>query len=290
MAPEASSRKKDADARLGTLANRQRDMFAAPNTPFAPEKDAFLSGIEPGAIGSSLVLVAVIGLIGFGGWSVLQEVQRVQIVPVDQTPTVVSDIDPLQPVGGDGLQSAGVYAPPSEGLDRLYRPQALDVPVLVARDAPIATLDPAEIGVFAGMERDAAPALSEMDALIASVVEQTAPRVVADPAPEVVLLAVRPAWVRVQAADGSIIFEKILDAGEEYTLPATEEPPLLRAGNSGSLFFRVNGEVYGPAGSGTSTAKNVALSVDALQQSYATADLTADPDLARFVAVAEASE
>ncbi len=27
-----------------------------------------------------------------------------------------------------------------EALDRLYRPQALDVPVLVARDAPISTL------------------------------------------------------------------------------------------------------------------------------------------------------
>ena len=31
----------------------------------------------------------------------------------------------------------GMRAPRMEALDRLYRPQALDVPVLVARDAPI---------------------------------------------------------------------------------------------------------------------------------------------------------
>ena len=38
----------------------------------------------------------------------------------------------------------------------------------------------------------------------------------AEEAPEVVLIAVRPAWVRVRSADGSVLFEKILDAGEEY--------------------------------------------------------------------------
>ena len=36
------------------------------------------------------------------------------------------------------------------------------------------------------------------------------------------------------------------------------------AGNSGSLFFNVNGQTYGPAGPGTSVAKNVALGVDAI--------------------------
>ena len=56
---------------------------------------ACLSRIEPGAIGSTLVLLALIGGIGYGGWAVLQEVQRVQVSPVEQTPRVLSELDPL---------------------------------------------------------------------------------------------------------------------------------------------------------------------------------------------------
>lgn len=313
MAPEASSRKKGQGVIAAPMRNSD-DMFSRPNTPFVPSGEAFLSRVEPGAVGSSLVLMAVIGLIGFGGWTVLQEVQRVNITPVDQIPTVVSNIDPLEPAGGAlspagagagaELAAAGVFSPPAEALDRLYRPQALDVPVLVARDAPIATLDPAEIGAFAaprgltgidiasadGLDGDSGADDAALDQMIAGVAAQLGPQVVADAPPEVALLAVRPAWVRVRAADGSVIFEKILDAGEEFVLPATEEPPTLRAGNSGSLFFRLNGEVYGPAGPGTSTAKNVALSIDALRENFVAADLSADPALAQYVAVAEAQD
>ncbi len=69
------------------------------------------------------------------------------------------------------------------------------------------------------------------------------------------LLAVRPSWVRVRGADGTVIFEKILDAGEQFEVPMTEEPATLRAGNAGSLYFAVNGQTYGPAGSGPQVIK-----------------------------------
>lgn len=105
--------------------------------------------------------------------------------------------------------------------------------------------------------------------------------------PTVELLAVRPSWVRVQAADGTVLFEKILDAGERYVVPQMEEPPVLRAGNSGSLYFAVNGETYGPSAPGAQVVKNVALSPEALTGKYAMADLTGDADLARYVTVAQ---
>ena len=63
---------------------------------------------------------------------------------------------------------------------------------------------------------------------------------------------------------------------------------MLRAGNAGSVYFAVNGETYGPAGTGASVVKDVALSVEALTGAYAVADLARDADLARFTAVAEA--
>lgn len=263
----------------------QRDFFDQPATPFTPKGEGVLARIEPGAVGSSLVLLALIGAIGYGGWSVLQEVQRVQFAPVDQTPTVVATLDPLAEQSGPVIvdESPDLVAT-NEALDRLYRPQALDVPVMTARDAPIATLDPRTIGSFA----DNTPQTPDVAIAGLSPQDFASPvQVVEGPVPEVALLAVNPVWVRVRAADNSVIFEKILDAGEEYVLPATELPPTLRAGNSGSLYFKVNGDVYGPAGSGTSTIRDVALDRDALKESYTVADIAADPDLAKWINVAE---
>ncbi|HHL22494.1 MAG TPA: DUF4115 domain-containing protein, partial [Aliiroseovarius sp.] len=180
--------------------------------------------------------------------------------------------------------------------DRLYRPEALEVPVLVARDAPISTLDPREVGALADLERNAPvldidagePAAAQLVAAVDSAAEAVqharTVQVFGADAPEVVLFAVRPSWVRVQAADGSIILEKIMEAGEKYVLPAMEVPPVLRTGNAGSVYFAVNGTAFGPAGTGASIAKNVELSAEALAENFAPADLTRDADLATYVA------
>lgn len=273
--------------------------------------DSILSRMQPGAIGSMLVLVGLIGAIGFGGWTVLNEVQRVQLAPIENVPNVLADLDPLQNAthnsdqssgqnsnGGFGASNAldtvvadasmsgltsgtGVFNPPSTTIDRLYRPQALDVPIMIARDAPISTLNPDTQGSFAQLQQDLAP-LGDVAGDIAT------PRVLAEDAPDVVLVAALPAWIRVRSADGTIIFEKVLEKGEEYVLPATQEPPTLRAGMSGWVYFKVNGEVYGPAGNGTASVRDVALSVDDLKENYAVADLS-NPELVKVFAVADAS-
>jgi hypothetical protein len=111
---------------------------------------------------------------------------------------------------------------------------------------------------------------------------ETPVQVVAADVSPVELLAVRPAWVRVQAADGTIILEKILDSGERFTIPSTEEPPILRVGESGALYFAVNGETYGPAGERGVVTKDVELSVEALKAAYLVADVAQDADLAQF--------
>ena len=298
MASEASSpRLPRAGGPLGQQA--LKDPFADPNASFIPRGKSLMSQIEPGAVGSMLVLVLLIGAIGYGGWSVLQEVQRVQLAPVDQAPVVVADIDPLGNVSGDAplVRSAPAdtdavadashdpVAAGAQGYDRLYRPQALDVPVMVARDGPIAAIDPRNGGTLGSVAEDAI-ALAANDA--------TAPgadgvQVVEADAPAVELLAVRPSWVRVQSADGTVLFEKVLDAGERYVVPQMEKPAVLRAGNSGSVYFAVNGQTYGPAAPGAQVVKNVALSPDALKAGYQLADLTVDPDLAAMVAVADAT-
>lgn len=409
MSDAASSRKKSEIApAMG--AGAARDPFSQPALPFAPSSDSLLSRIEPGAIGSTLVLALLLGGLGYGGYSVLQEVQRVQVAPVDQTPVVLSDLDPLQTstlsaevTTADAGVAAGVFTPPTtvEAFDRLYRPQALDVPVLVARDAPISTLDPNSVGAFAQVRTQALPSVdleppaigatltaglpqdgitliaarpawvrvrgndrsvifervmaagetwtvpaSEADALLnvgesgalyvaingqtvgpvgpsgtvtsdlsldgptlAAVLEPAnptrdadldrvlaglgtdttqptigQPKILEDSAPGVTLVAVRPAWIRVRAADGSVIYETIMNAGDTYEVPLTEEPPTLRVGESGAIYFAMNGQTYGPAGARGSVTSNLALSVGELSQTYSVASIEADSDLARVVA------
>lgn len=271
------------------------DPLANPNASFVPRAESLFGRVEPGAVGSIFVLIALISAIGYGGWSVLQEVQRVQLAPIDQAPTVVAELDPLGNV--DGAAAPLVRSAPASAaaedvvaandeiaqpdlMGRLYRPEALDVPVLVSRDGPIASIDP-RVGEASVVGNQSTA--TDLDAQAAAI--DAAVQVVTADAPAVELLAVRPSWVRVQSADGTVLFEKNLDAGERYVVPQMEEPAVLRAGNSGSVYFAVNGVTYGPAAPGAQVVKNVVLSPESLTAAYALAEPAVDVDLARFVSV-----
>ena len=296
-----------------------RDLFAGSATPFVPAGNAPLSRVEPRAIGSLLVLGLLLAGLGYGGWAVLQEVQKVQFAPVEQTPVVVADLDPLDGATNsfDSLPAPSL-TPDSTALDRLYRPQALDVPVLVARDAPISTLSPSSIGALVGGEtaqgRMMAGRLEETtsttgtegglaegldsDILSAGILAAAEavdremqgpelPQVVEDAEPGVTLVAVRPAWVRVQAADGTILLEGVMQAGETYEMPQTENPGALRVGESGAMYFKVGNAHYGPVGEPGQVTSGIELSAESLRGSYALAQPSSDADLQRVVALAE---
>jgi hypothetical protein len=125
---------------------------------------------------------------------------------------------------------------------------------------------------------------SAVEGAVASAMGEETVQVVADVTPGVEVLAVRPAWVQVKAADGTVLFEKILDAGERYAVPPLEEAASLRSGNSGSVYFVVNGQTIGPAAPGANVVKNVNLGAEALMASYQPADPGKDTALAQFVA------
>ncbi|WP_090216689.1 helix-turn-helix domain-containing protein [Litoreibacter janthinus] len=275
LSGNSATSRKEAKTRTKAVGE---EAIMRPVAPYAPSGESIFSRIEPGAIGSIAVLFGLIGLIGFGGYSVLQEIQRVEFAPVDQSPSLSSDVASLAPASaapGQNELATGFVAPAPDALDRLYRPQALEAPVLTARDGPIAALDPNSIGALVdGPDHRLAAAALSLTANDAPV--PATPQVLAESAPDVMLFATRPAWIRISNADGTVLFEKVLDSGETYVLPQTDETPILRAGNSGSLFFNVKGQTYGPAGPGTSVAKNVALGVEAITENYAVADTT-DP-------------
>ena len=290
------------------------EALANPHAIFLPKQESFWSSIEPRAIGSVLVMAVLACGLGYGGWTVLQEVQKVSLTPGEQAPGVVASLDPVQEAAEpETVETAQINLPRPEGIDRTYRPQALEVPVLIARDGPIAAIDPGltaapapeATAVAQGPANVLPGAVSVAQAVTAPgavaqnldaftgpgiPAEQIAVRTVAPDAPEVEILAVRPAWVRVTSADGTVLLEKTMDAGERFALPKLEAPPILRAGNSGGVYFAVNGRTYGPAAPGAKVVKNVELSANALTSTYAFADPAKDPELAEMIALASAQQ
>ncbi|MBU2360765.1 MAG: DUF4115 domain-containing protein, partial [Alphaproteobacteria bacterium] len=148
---------------------------------------------------------------------------------------------------------------------------------------------PSALGL-AGVDHGLAQAVTDAVKMAVDTPTADAPaiQVSEGPVPEVQLVAVRPAWVRVRAADNSVIFEGIMNAGDTFALPPTEEPATLRVGESGAVYFAVNGQHYGPAGPNGQVTSNLALSAANLTTKYALADPDRDGDLKAMVNVAEA--
>ncbi len=312
--------------RASQSTSRGKDIFADSATPFLPPAERILAGFEPRALGSVVVLLALMGGLSYGGWSILQEVQKVRLSPVEQTPMLLAQVDPL--AGGGRAETTDAATPDltlasaaPDALDRLYRPQALDVPVMTPRDGPIAALvtiprrpgQDAQVSL-AGLDETtpARPAMGPSPMLAALGADQAIEepsieipdielalaeagvevpnvRVTEDPAPTLNMVAVRPAWVRVKSADGTTLYEGIMNAGDTWEVPSLEQAPTLRVGESGAVYFAMNGQHYGPVGDAGTVTSNLALSVDNLATTYQVADLQRDSDLAKLVRVAEAA-
>ncbi|MFO6463706.1 helix-turn-helix domain-containing protein [Jannaschia sp. KMU-145] len=283
---------------------RPVDPLMGAGNPFANKATPVFAGFEPGALGSLAVLALLIGGIGYGGWTVVQEIQRVQVAPVEQAPELVAELDPLVPSAPQlaAPDGAGIEAPAQDALARLYRPQALDAPILTARDAPISTITPGTVGALASAEpaglagpdaalADGTQIASAVDAVLEEALGDdlpATPRVLADAPDAVVLVAAREAWVRVRSAEGDTLFEKVLAPGETYEIPAGEAPASLRTGNSGAVYLSVAGQTYGPLAPGPQVVTRE-VSAALVSQDYALADMEQDGDLARVVAELEAA-
>ena len=217
------------------------------------------------ALGPLFVIVALIAGLVFGGWTLLKDIQRVDIAPVEQSPVVLDAVD----FAGfaDAANSAFTESTAGEAMDlnRLYSNRALSVPVVTPRDGPIGAIVP-QVASVAPEETPQAAIVAAVETLAAIGNPQVT---VADKAPLISLFAQQEAWVRVSAADGSVIFEKLLSAGEEYTLPERAEVSSLRAGNAGHLFLMVDGQVFGPVNGTNGVARNVSLAAADIMESYA---------------------
>ena len=282
MSDKASSTKSSAGSILLPSDNfiDGEELFSKSPTAILDSSSKTFDKIEPGAIGSLAALICIICGIGYGGFSLFNQMQTVKISPSDASPIVLTEIS-SELVREENIDTLTTSKISSDQLDRLYRPQALEVPVLTARDGPISTLDPSFSNNFDMEQRLTTSEIANnasdrnlTEQVLNNNYQEASIQVVQDRPPSIAVLVTDNAWVQITGSDGTVIYENIMLPGEEFILPQLEIPPKLRAGMSGYVYFSVNGELFGPVGSGTSVRKNVELSAANIVSKLQTPELS----------------
>lgn len=240
--------------------------------------------VSLGGLTSALALLGLIGGLGYGGYALLQDIQRVGFAPLPQAPEIIAEAPLIAPPAVEGTLTAGPDASAYErdGILLAAAPAELPPPALPGRDGPISAIDPDTSGLFAPSRAAAAEmpvsaeeqrgsepgfrspdgpnggfrlTLSPEEAALAEPVLTAA---LSAAPPKVVLHATEEAWIRVRDGE-AVIFEGTLPPGGQYEVPRRVQAPFLRAGNAGALYVLVNDTPYGPVGTSTAVLKNLSL-------------------------------
>jgi len=238
------------------------------------------------------VLAALVVGLGFGGWTVLQNLQRVGFTPLPNAPEVLAtapDIfTPDQVIETARLEDITPDAP-RISLAALYAEQEIVAPDLTPRDGPISSIDPMQAGVFAPPSPiepladvvviDDTPPVDAVEQAIAArdragkaADAMTADELEFAQSTGLKILATEAAWVRVRDETQRVLFTGTLSAGDRFELPEEATAPVLRAGNAGAVYIVVGGVAFGPLGDGPVVAKNVLLTADAVKAAYPAAE------------------
>lgn len=218
-----------------------------------------------GLFSLTALLVLILGL-GYGGVTVLNEVQKVNLSPINQPPSVqsISSTSIDENSFFDDVESNNTNIASNSDLEEFYRPTELVLPLMTPRDGPISAIDPAISGVYV---EDKNSVISESNQEDIIQVKKN-PQVIEEDLPSVYVVAQKPAWVRIYEPNGNILFENILDTGQRYEVPQSAQNAMLRAGNSGSVYLMIDNNFYGPLGTATGVAKKVNLRAETILQNY----------------------
>ncbi|MEL7347571.1 MAG: RodZ domain-containing protein [Pseudomonadota bacterium] len=265
--------------------------FTASRFAVRPAPRRIGASISLGGVVSAVSFSALFLALAYGGYTVLQDIQRVGFAPLPDAPAVVADA----PVISGPIATAAAERPDPSVYGAggaLFGVETADRVVVERRDGPISSIDPANAGLIAGPALAQSPAVRHRAAplmetrlaaapvgergevaaeapALPTIVESTV-FAAAGPAPRQIVVTDR-AWLRVRDESGAKLFEGILEPGEAFDLPAGVVATL-RAGNAGDVFVAIDGQRYGPLGNPGSVVKNVSLRAEDVTARFTVAD------------------
>ena len=218
-----------------------------------------------GLFSLTALLVLILGL-GYGGVTVLNEVQKVNLSPINQSPSVqsISSTSIDENSFFNDFDSNNTNIASNSDLEEFYRPTELVLPLMTPRDGPISAIDPAISGVYVEDKNSVITEINQED--IIQVKKN--PQVIEEDLPSVYVVAQKPAWVRIYEPNGNILFENILDTGQRYEVTQSAQTAMLREGNSGYVYLMIGNNFYGPLGTATGVAKKVNLRAETILENY----------------------
>ena len=203
---------------------------------------------------------------GYGGVTVLNEVQKVNLSPLNQLPSIKTNTSTLSNENSffEKINTNNLNIASNADLENLYRPTELILPLLTPRDGPISAIDPSSSGVYAQGDKS----LIDLEIETSTFKITQAPQVTEKEPKAIYVIAQKPAWVRIFEPNGNILFENILDTGQRYKVPKSAKSAMLRAGNSGFVYLMIGDDFYGPLGTSTGVAKKVNLQSEMIIENY----------------------
>ena len=218
-----------------------------------------------GLFSLTALLLLIFGL-GYGGAIVLNEVQKVNLSPLNQLPSIKTNTSTLSNENSffEKINTNNLNIASNADLENLYRPTELILPLLTPRDGPISAIDPSSSGVYAQEDKS----LIDLEIETSTFKITQAPQVTEKEPKAIYVIAQKPAWVRIFEPNGNILFENILDTGQRYKVPKSAKSAMLRAGNSGFVYLMIGDDFYGPLGTSTGVAKKVNLQSEMIIENY----------------------
>ena len=218
-----------------------------------------------GLFSLTALLLLIFGL-GYGGVTVLNEVQKVNLSPLNQLPSIKTNTSTLSNENSffEKINTNNLNIASNADIENLYRPTELILPLLTPRDGPISAIDPSSSGVYAQEDKS----LIDLEIETSTFKITQAPQVTEKEQKAIYVIAQKPAWVRIFEPNGNILFENILDTGQRYKVPKSAKSAMLRAGNSGFVYLMIGDDFYGPLGTSTGVAKKVNLQSEMIIENY----------------------
>ena len=218
-----------------------------------------------GLFSLTALLLLIFGL-GYGGVTVLNEVQKVNLSPLNQLPSIKTNTSTLSNENSffEKINTNNLNIASNADIENLYRPTELILPLLTPRDGPISAIDPSSSGIYAQEDKS----LIDLEIETSTFKITQAPQVTEKEPKAIYVIAQKPAWVRIFEPNGNILFENILDTGQRYKVPKSAKSAMLRAGNSGFVYLMIGDDFYGPLGTSTGVAKKVNLQSEMIIENY----------------------